>query len=397
MPEAGDLLAASPPMHVRQINDLKPLNEHEEFREEKTEVAKSSSFKSTCTFLNPRTDGTEETVEDDYGFFPMDDDDDFLSGGTPAQSVSSHDDAASTSNSDTSSEQLGSSYGSSSTGRRRRRMKSALKRGSVYGDGDDAIPLDFERKEFNRVLPKPDLSRRSNLASSHSSKGIIRSGSRGLFRVSSEPVFVRPLYQPEDDDVDDEDEIQASVQSGGFVEGAMKKRISFGTIKIREHVQTIGDNPSCSYGTPVQLDWEHQDLEELDVDLYETNRPRTRRKEEFHLNHFQRRNLLKLNGYSHNEIKTSKKEVGKCRSQRERTKFLQMNYPQLAAVEGAIESGLRKVKRSVSKSKLNANKNGERIPRKSSKDDLGVHSSGISKALLLQTMDNDISNVTAPF
>lgn len=385
MPEARGLLAASFPMNVTKINDLGPLNEHEEFRgdhrdiNDLTEGMKALNTGGTRKFSIAETDETDETVEDDYGFFPMDDEDDIQGGGpqevtnTPSSSVSDV--------SDESSERAESSG--------RRRKKSSLKRGSAYGDGDDVIPLDFERKEFNRVLPKPDLSQRASLDSS--TKGIIRSGSKGLFRVSSEPVFVRPVYQSDDEDID---EVATSVHSSGFVEGALKKRISFGTIQIREHAQTIGDNPSCSYGTPVQLDWEHQDLEELKLDDYELYRPVVRTKKEFQLNSFQRRNLLKLNGYSNNEIKETKKNVSKARNQRERTKFLMLNYPQLTKVEDAIESGVRKVKRSVSKSKLNDTV----IPRQSSKDDLGLRSSSeLSKAMVLEMMDNDVSNVTAPF
>ena len=397
MPEASGLLAGSFPINVKDINDLDPLNEHEEYRGEHRDVKditkgmKALNSEGELKLTREETDGREDMVEDDFGFFAMDEDED-LQGGEAQQEQN----APSTSGSDNSSDQLYLSERS-----RGRRKKSVLKHRSAYGDGDDAIPLDFERKEFNRVLPKPQLHG-ARLASSHPNKGFIRSGSRGLFRVSSEPVFVRPVYQS-DDDVEEKD-IETSVHSTGhtpstrhsegYVEGQMKKRISFGTIKIREHAQTIGDNPSCTYGTPVQLDWEHQDMEEIKVEEYEEYKPETRTKKEYHLNSFQRANLLKLNGHSNNEIKVSKKEVSKARGQRERTKFIVLNYPQLVTVNDAIESGLRKVKRSVSKSKLNGD---ESIPKKSSKDDLGVHSSGLSKALLLENMDNDISNVTAPF
>jgi len=34
-----------------------------------------------------------------------------------------------------------------------------------------------------------------------------------------------------------------------------RKKISFGTIQIREHALACGDNPSVSYGTPISLDW----------------------------------------------------------------------------------------------------------------------------------------------
>jgi hypothetical protein len=317
----------------------------------------------------------------------MDDEEDFRG----SKSASQREDVASPSS--------GSSKGSL-RGRGSSRQKSALKRGSAYGDSNEGIPLDFERKEFNRVLPKPDLSQRASVASSFPAKEVYGPYNTSIFRVLSEPVFVSPAYQGDDDDDEIPTEVgeaENSVSSGGFVEGTMKKRISFGTIKIREHAQTLGDNPSCSYGTPIQLDWHHEDLAELKVDEYESYRLRPRTKEEFYMNHFQRANLLKLNGYSTNEIKDSKKHTSKMRGQREFTKFVVMNYPQLATVEAAIESGVRKVKRTISKSKSSAKSNAESITRHDSKDDLSLHSSGLSKSALLEMMDHDESNATAPF
>jgi hypothetical protein len=373
------LAESSFPMRMGGIDCLGPLHEHEEYSRgepklvKTVEAGKNRINKNICRSSDAKIDESKNNIEDDFGFFAMDDDDEPEDHHNALQ-----EDAASATNSDSSSEQTGS------------RKKSALKRGSAYGDIEEGIPLDFERKEFNRVLPKPDFSQRAGVPSRRP-----RSGSRGLFRVSSEPVFVRPVYQMDDcDDALPNDQPENPVSSSGFVEGAMKKRISFGTIQIREHKQTIGDNPSCSYGTPVQLDWDHQDMEELEVDEYETFRvDKTRTKQDFHLNHFQRMNLLKLNGFSMSEIKNSKRQVSKSRKQRENTKFLALNYPQLVAVEDAIESGLRKVKRSMSKSKLYSGI--ENIPRKSSKDDLAVYTR--TKSLILDIMDNDESNVTAPF
>jgi len=397
------VMASGFPMSAREINGLSPLDEHKEYKGDDQELEKTIKAtkdrinRSLREFSDGDNEGTEDTIEDDYGFFPMDDDDDFRNGESQDRCGPVEEDTASTSNSENSSDQLASS---SPTERRRPRKKSALKRGSAYGDNDEGIPLDFERKEFNRVLPTPDLSQRSSAETSNPSK-IIRSGSRGLFRVASEPVFVRPVYQSDDDDelLTEEEEPVNSVRSCGFVEGVMKKRISFGTIQIREHVQTMGDNPSCTYGTPVELGWEHYDMEQIDVDEYEAFRPRQpRTKGEFHLNHFQRTNLLKLNGHSVNEIKETRRKVTKMRNQRERTKFLAVNYPMLWQLEDAIESGVRKVKRSVSKSKLNAKDKVEIIPRKTSKDDMTLPIvSGASKALLLESMNKDESNATAPF
>ena len=90
-----------------------------------------------------------------------------------------------------------------------------------------------------------------------------------------------------------------------------------------------------------------------------------------------------MNGYSTNEIKDSKKKVSKSRKERERTKFLVSNYPQVVALEDAFESGVRKFKRSISKTKLMLNDD-----RKStSKDDNDLTAS--EKNNLLEMMDKD--------
>jgi len=373
MPEARDLLPSS----YRMGTGLDPLHEDEEYNE--TADGKDS-------------DRTEETVDDDYGFYSMDDDD-YQSEEVEQDREQRNEESFEENNPTTDGQKPNEQQV------RRRRKKSVLRKGSAYGA--EQIPLDFERTEFNRVLPKPDLSQRASTATSLP-KPIVRSGSRGLFRVNSEPIFVTPVYQG-GDSYDEEDTSSNPVdqsehsESSSFVEGAMKKRISFGTIQIREHVQTIGDNPSCSSGVPVQLDWDHTDMEELKLEDYEAYRTNPRRKDELHLNYFQRMNLLKLNGFSTNEIKESKKQVKKHRNQREWTKFVALNYPQLNDVEDAIESGVRKMKRTLSKSKLNKKNGKEDLPRKSSKDDLNIPGTEYPKSLVLDNMDNDNSNATAPF
>lgn len=352
MPEAREFLPSSFPLG----NALDPLYEHEEY------VIKKSAKKAMDDIENDRT---EETVEDDYGFFPMDDDE------NSERSQSSRDRCPT----DKFDKSPGHDVPSS-------RIKSSLRRGSAYGE--DGIPLDFDRAEFNRVLAKPDLSHRITDVSNR--KAITRKGS-GLFRVTSEPVFVTPTYH-----TDDVQGVSDRPKSD-FVEGAMKRRISFGSIHIREHAQTIGDNPSCTHGTPVQLDWEHEDMEALNLEDYEAYRSTPRNKNEMYLNHFQRITILKRNGYSTNEIKESKKEIQKFRKQREWTKFKVLNYPMLGDVEDAFESGVRKMKRNISKSRKS--KNGS--SRRNSKDDSNMPGTQYPKSLLLDVMNQDVSNCSAPF
>lgn len=225
--------------------------------------------------------------------------------------------------------------------------------------------------------------------------------SKGLFRVSSEPVFNYPpaVHHPAHEEEgermvamkEEEENYTIALQSSSnksksnsnrnnhnnnntnnntvpFHEGAMKKRISFGTIDIREHTTTIGDNPSCAYGTPVQLDWDFKDTASVQVDDYEVMKAPRRRQDQYHLNHYQRRNLLKLNGHSMADIKNTQKKVNKERQRRERTRFVGMNVPVLTGMQDALESSARKLKRRLGRGKAKH-----------------------EKAALLEMMDNDVS------
>jgi hypothetical protein len=367
------------PMQISDISKLETHHEHEHDDEEKGvhgfDECEEDNKKVNPLFAveNSSTENTVGEDPDDFGFFNIDDEDeDYNNNSAQFQEGSSDYEHAEKTRlkelreqeqvallEDMNSEALTAAVRRRSSGNSNGK-KSSLRRGSAYGEKEEGIPLDFERKEYNRVLPKPDILSKA-VGGGGTGGGMKKSISRGLFRVSSEPVFVRPVYL--EDEVEEEvqpvaatttaniaDEYESvNSSSSSFVEGAMKRRISFGTIKIREHSRTMGDNPSCSYGTPVQLDWDYEELEDIKVEDYEKFRPSTRSQQQFHLNHFQRRNLLKLNGFSSADISKTKKQVSKMRSQRERTKFLVLNCPALNAIEDAFESGARKVKRVVLK------------------------------------------------
>jgi len=86
------------------------------------------------------------------------------------------------------------------------------------------------------------------------------SGSK-MFRVSSDPVLVRPVYTNDDFKVDEslEDDTHetaaaaaaaAAVPSPPTLSQSQDDPAGIGKIRI-----TCGDNPSVSYGTPISLDW----------------------------------------------------------------------------------------------------------------------------------------------
>eukprot|EP00581_Thalassiosira_minuscula_P001756 CAMPEP_0183742214 /NCGR_PEP_ID=MMETSP0737-20130205/64204_1 /TAXON_ID=385413 /ORGANISM="Thalassiosira miniscula, Strain CCMP1093" /LENGTH=194 /DNA_ID=CAMNT_0025977765 /DNA_START=120 /DNA_END=703 /DNA_ORIENTATION=- len=48
-----------------------------------------------------------------------------------------------------------------------------------------------------------------------------------------------------------------------------KRKISFGTVSVRDYGIILGDHPCCSYGPPITIDWDYHQHEALDVDVYE--------------------------------------------------------------------------------------------------------------------------------
>jgi hypothetical protein len=130
----------------------------------------------------------------------------------------------------------------------------------------------------------------------------------------------------------------------------IEKRVCFHNIHVRDYDQTIGDSPSCSYGTPVSLDWNYEEQEGLNIDIYEGNRLRRRSLRDMHLNYYQRKHLLSLR-HSEEEIREGKKTCEKLKFQRTVTNHL-MPFMKLEAI---VESAGRKVKRVLKKKRTQNN------------------------------------------
>jgi hypothetical protein len=192
--------------------------------------------------------------------------------------------------------------------------KPSLRRHSSYGNKNEKIPLNFDKRGSLKVLPKPDLR---------------ALGREALERSASAPT--------------------PATRSNSS--SNRKNSVVFDKIVIREHQITMGDNPSCSYGTPISLDWDYIDFEELTLEDYEMHkitsgrgRPRTLR--QLYLNHYQRVHRLQQEGYTEAQIKARKHEVSKSRKQRNTTRFL-AQAKVLVHLEDIVESAGRKVSRAI--------------------------------------------------
>jgi len=100
-------------------------------------------------------------------------------------------------------------------------------------------------------------------------------------------------------------------------EGSLQRTVSFTSLSIREYPPSISDNPSCSFGPPVQLDWDYEAEETQMIDHYEESRQPRRANHELLLSYYDRRFLLlKQAGYSRREVKAAMKEADRVKRQR---------------------------------------------------------------------------------
>ena len=100
-------------------------------------------------------------------------------------------------------------------------------------------------------------------------------------------------------------------------EGSLQRTVSFTSLSIREYPPSISDNPSCSFGPPVQLDWDYEAEETQLIDHYEESRQPRRANHELLLSYYDRRFLLlKQAGYSRSEVKAAMKEAERVKRQR---------------------------------------------------------------------------------
>lgn len=134
-----------------------------------------------------------------------------------------------------------------------------------------------------------------------------------------------------------------STRSGG----TSRREVSFHTIHIRYHPMILGDNPACSFGAPVQLDWECIEEEKHDLDVYEVERRPRRRLRHLVLSYYRRKDILMQAGFNEDEMRSSEKQIGKLKRQRKTTGF----FLPIQKMEEVVQSAGRKVRRASSKTR----------------------------------------------
>lgn len=130
-------------------------------------------------------------------------------------------------------------------------------------------------------------------------------------------------------------------------EGNFHRTVSFSSLSIREYPPAISDNPSCSFGPPVQLDWEYEAEQTHPIDLYEQSRQPRRASHDLLLSYYDRRFLLiKQAGYSRKEVTEAMKAADRVKRERMLTDL----FLPAQALDETVENFLDFVKRFFSKS-----------------------------------------------
>lgn len=133
----------------------------------------------------------------------------------------------------------------------------------------------------------------------------------------------------------------------GPAKSPRKGKIRWGTVVVRDYPMILGDNPCCSCGPPVCLDWEYQEYPPLAVDDYEGHRPPRRTFRELARNYYQRKHLLSFAGFTEAEFKRAQREVDRIKFSRHLVRSLATAYPAVLRAAEAAESAGRKLKRLV--------------------------------------------------
>lgn len=128
--------------------------------------------------------------------------------------------------------------------------------------------------------------------------------------------------------------------------------VSFQSVNVREYDRTIGDNPSCSYGIPISLDWSHSGEVTHKLEDYENLKDMKKAKRPYNflarIPASKRESLVKLNlGYSDEEIKMHMKETKKVQRSRSVTDLVSPYW----RIHDACQSASRKLKRNIKKKK----------------------------------------------
>lgn len=94
--------------------------------------------------------------------------------------------------------------------------------------------------------------------------------------------------------------------------------VHFGTVEIRKYVRCLGDNPACSNGPPITIDWKYQEAGAIPVDDYDDDRER---EPPIQVSYYDRVEILRRLGYSRQEMLEAERQRKKDQALREETVY----------------------------------------------------------------------------
>jgi hypothetical protein len=229
--------------------------------------------------------------------------------------------------------------------------KSFRKMNVTDGSTDEEPISDTERKFLSRtkklklkpvdnVCPSvsPQKAQIRSSLKSFSEEKISDTEHNKLKNRASKPVDnLRTIASPQNS------QIRSAMKSSGSSRPKFKREVSFKNVVVRGYCMTLGDNPSCSFGPPVCLDWNYEDMGTVTLERYEAQRGKRRTLRQMVMSYYLRVEILERAGHNENEIKSVTRQVNKHRRQRETTKF----FAPVMGVESALKSAGRKAKRAV--------------------------------------------------
>ena len=117
--------------------------------------------------------------------------------------------------------------------------------------------------------------------------------------------------------------------------GSSGSSVSFSSVSVRSHSQTLGDHPCCHRGPPIALDWQYEDYRPILVDDWETYRVRDggANSEKMYIPPHFRRNVLEYRyGHSREETTEAARVAKMARRRRSMTRTMQ-------PLAGIVEAG----------------------------------------------------------
>ena len=114
--------------------------------------------------------------------------------------------------------------------------------------------------------------------------------------------------------------VQSEGKTGTVSTSSTSSSIQFGTVEIRHYLRCLGDNPACSNGPPVSLDWKYRTEGVFPLDEFDDCRIDERREGfGYRISYYDRVEMLRTLGYSRQELMKAEKQRKKDQALREET------------------------------------------------------------------------------